>query len=97
MYGLIYLGRKKFPFYYFFIIPIVNCISWLPAIINGRSILSCAKIYLGQTETVNNLINRNIVNVYNFIFNANSTFVRDMSGRVGYIGRVLLLRIFIGI
>lgn len=97
LYGLIYLGRKKFPFYYFFIIPIVNCISWLPAIINGRSILSCAKIYLGQTETVNNLINRNIVNVYNFIFNANSTFVRDMSGRVGYIGIVLLLLIFIGI
>lgn len=97
LYGLIYLGQKKFPFYYFFIIPIVNFISWLPAIINGRSIVSCVKIYLGQTETVNNLINRNIVNVYNFIFNANSTFVRDMSGRVGYIGIVLLLLIFIGI
>ena len=52
LYGLIYLGKKKFPFYYFFIIPIVNFASWLPAMLNGRCITSCLNVYLVQTETI---------------------------------------------
>lgn len=96
LYGLIYLGKKKFPFYYFFIIPIVNFASWLPAMLNGRSIISCLNVYLGQTETIDNLITRNFVNIYNFILGENTVFIRN-TGNIGYIGIILLAIIFLGI
>lgn len=95
LYGLIYLGKKKFPFYYFFIIPIINFLSWFPAIINGRSIVSCFNIYLGQTETVNNLLTRNFVNIYNFIFNSNSTFIVYNGNTINLLGIFCLIAIFI--
>lgn len=80
LYGLIWLGKKKFPFHYFFLIPIINVVSWLPALLNGRSMLSCLQIYLGQTEMMNHHINKNFINIYNFLAPSNSTVITDMSG-----------------
>ncbi len=95
LYGLIYLGKRKFPFYYFFLIPIINVVSWLPALLNGRSFLSCLEIYLGQTEMMNNHINKNFINIYNFIAQSNTTLIPDMSGTMGYIGMTILAIIFV--
>ena len=95
LFGLIYLGKRKFPFYYFFLIPIINIASWLPALLNGRSFLSCLEIYLGQTQMMNNYINKNFINIYNFIAPSNNTIITDISGTMGYIGIAILVIIFI--
>ena len=64
VYILIYICNKKFSILYFLIIPIINIIMCLPAIIAGRSLLSCLSIYINQTGTYIDYISMNIPNIY---------------------------------
>ncbi|MBQ3146081.1 MAG: hypothetical protein IJB90_06030 [Clostridia bacterium] len=64
VYILIYLSNRKFPIYYFFIIPIVNFVMCLPAIIFGRSIMSCLDIYINQTGNYIGYASMNFPNIY---------------------------------
>lgn len=47
---LVYISKRKFPFYYFFIVPITNLVMSIPSIIFGKSILECINVYIGQTQ-----------------------------------------------
>ena len=64
LYIILYLCNRKFNLLYFFIIPIVNFIMCLPAIICGRSIYSCISIYINQTTEYTDYISMNFPNIY---------------------------------
>lgn len=69
---LIYMSKRKFPLYYFLIIPAVNIIMCLPAIIAGKPIASCIDIYVSQTSQYSAYLSMNFPGVYNLIFPTNS-------------------------
>lgn len=64
VYIFIYLSNRKFPIYYFLIIPIVNVIMCMPAVFVGRSIESCLLIYVNQINNYSNYISMNFPNIY---------------------------------
>ena len=68
LYILIYISKRKFPIYYFGIIPLANMILCIPSIICGKSIISCIKVYLEQTTHNNTNLSLNFPNIYNLIF-----------------------------
>ena len=67
LYILLYFRKKNFSILHFLIIPAVNFVTCLPAIIAGRSIKDCLTIYLAQTGTYNNSMTFNFPNIYKFI------------------------------
>lgn len=69
---LIYMSKRKFPLYYFLIIPAVNIIMCLPAIIAGKPIASCIDIYVSQTSQYSAYLSMNFPGIYNLIFPTNS-------------------------
>lgn len=66
---IIYLvSRKKFiKLTYFGIIPVMDFIMCLPAIIAGRSIKECMMIYISQTGENIDRLSMNFPSIYNFI------------------------------
>ncbi len=64
IYILMYISNRKFPIYYFFIIPIVNFVMCLPAIIVGRSVMNCLNIYINQTSNYIGYASMNFPNIY---------------------------------
>lgn len=69
---LIYISERKFPWYYFLIIPAVNIIMCLPAIAFGKPISACIDIYINQTSQYSAYLSMNFPGVYNLIFPTNS-------------------------
>lgn len=69
---LIYISGRKFPWYYFLIIPAVNIIMCLPAIAFGKPISACIDIYINQTSQYSAYLSMNFPGVYNLIFPTNS-------------------------
>lgn len=64
LYVLLYLKDKNISLLHFLIIPIVNFILCMPAIIQGRGIIDCMTIYFRQTETYH-MLTLNYTNLYN--------------------------------
>lgn len=73
VYILVYLSKRKFPIYYFLILPIIDFVMCLPAMIYGRSIISCISIYFAQTTRYNNRISLNFPGIYNMIYDYDKT------------------------
>ena len=67
LYILVYISKRKFSIIYFFIIPIVNFVLCMPAIIMGRTVISCMNVYITQTGTNNNVLSLNFPNLYNLL------------------------------
>jgi len=67
LYLLIYFKKKDFSILNFLIIPLVNLITCLPAIIAGRNIGDCLMIYFKQTGAQNTSLTNNFPNIYKFI------------------------------
>ena len=70
VYILYYLSKKEMQLKYFLVIPLVNIIMCIPAIIFGKGILDCLKVYLNQTKEYNYSISLNFPGIYSLIFNA---------------------------
>lgn len=68
LYILVYLSERKFPLYYFFIIPITDFILCLPNIIIGRPVFDCINIYINQINDYNKYLSLNFPNIYNIFF-----------------------------
>lgn len=71
LYLILYVVKKKFSILNFLIIPLVDIIMCLPAIIVGKPILECITVYFNQTSTYSNYLVMNFPNIYQ-IFNGNS-------------------------
>lgn len=63
---IIYICKNKFSILHFLIIPLVNFIMCLPAIIMGKPILDLLKVYFNQTSISTALV-RNYPNIYNLL------------------------------
>jgi len=68
-----YFVKRKFSIFNFLLVPLVNFILCLPAIIAGKPIMDCLLIYANQTQTFADHISMNYINFYS-IFNADPTY-----------------------
>ncbi len=85
VYIILYFRKKNFSILYFLIIPLVDLILCLPAIIAGKPLLECLLVYFNQTSTYDSL-NLNFPNLYSLI-----------TGDVPYLSKIgifLLIAIF---
>lgn len=96
LYILLYFKKKNFSIVNFFIIPLINIITWLPAIIMGRSMRDCLSIYVGQTGAQNQVLTNNFPNIYKFInlFFGNNQGTVSILLTIVIIGTVLLYALY---
>ena len=92
MYILLYFRNKNIKFWYFLLIPIVNIILCLPAIIMGRNIKDVLLIYVNQTGTYKDLV-LNFPNLYNLIQENFNLFINNYE-MIAKIGVIITLLIF---
>lgn len=71
LYILIYISKRKFSILNFLIIPLMNVIMCIPAIIFGKSISSCMNVYINQASLNSDKLNMNFPNIYNIFFELN--------------------------
>lgn len=69
LYIILYINKKKFSIFDFLIIPIVDLVMCLPALIMGKSIKDCLLVYLLQTGTYADKLVMNFANIYQLIPN----------------------------
>jgi len=94
VYILVYIADRKFPIYYFLIIPIVNLIMCIPAIIFGKSILSCINVYINQTSEWAEYLCMNFPGICSLLFPISKyNYVVQPSGNIAKVG--ILITIFI--
>ena len=80
LYILVYISKRKFPIYYFLLIPIMDLILCLPAMIFGKSLNDCINMYFVQAGTYNYL-SMIFPGVYDLILNHTaSEYVEYVSG-----------------
>lgn len=90
LYILLYFREKDIKLYHFLLIPFVNIVMCLPAIIMGRSIQDVLLIYVNQTSTYTNLV-MNFANLYSLIDGTKFGFINiEIICRLG-----IVLTIFI--
>lgn len=65
---LYYLSERKFPIYFFLIIPIVDIILCLPSILIGKPIGEILNVYINQTGEYDQYISMNFPGIYNAFF-----------------------------
>lgn len=88
VYIILYFRKKNFSLLYFLIIPIVDIILCIPAIIFKRSIIDCLTVYFKQTTSYSDYLTLNVPNLYTIM--PGDTYI-------AIVGIVLLLCIFIGL
>ncbi len=62
-----YVSKRKFPIYYFLIIPIMNFILCLPAMLCGKGIADILTIYIMQTNFYKDYISLLFPGIYNIL------------------------------
>lgn len=67
IYIVLYVCNEKFSIINFLIIPLMNFILSLPAIIAGKPIIDCLMVYFKQTNTYKTSLTLNFPNIYNLI------------------------------
>ena len=95
LYVLIYISKRKFPIYYFLIIPLVNIIMCLPAIAFGKPISSCINIYINQTTEYDAYLSLNFPGIYHLIFPTYDEYNYVMSPNEGFARVGIMATIFV--
>ena len=72
---ILYFSKKKFSILHFLIIPAVNIILCMPAIIMGKPILDCFTVYFNQTQTYETFLQAGFFNIYQ-IWGSQAGFIR---------------------
>lgn len=95
LYILIYISERKFPIYYFLIIPLIDIIMCLPAMVFGKSILSCINIYINQTSEWGKYLSMNFPGIWNLLFpiQSNYNYVIATNENISKVG--ILITIFV--
>lgn len=84
LYVLLLFREKNIHLYHFLIIPVVNMIMCLPAIVMGRSFYDVIMIYFNQANSYVDLV-MNFPNIYNLIQSNFSFFIKhyDVISKIG--------------
>lgn len=72
---ILYFSKKKFSLLNFLIIPGVNFVLCIPALIVGKPIIECLTVYFKQTKTYENNLTANFINIYQIV-NNNPEYMR---------------------
>lgn len=72
LYVLYFFSKRKMPIHYFLIIPIINLFMCMPAVLFGKKIIECLKIYFNQTSEYNYNISLNFPGIYNLFYNTDN-------------------------
>lgn len=67
LYIVLYFSKKEFSILHFLLLPVVNIILCLPAIMLGKPILECFTVYFSQTQTYKKFLVLNFSNFYNIL------------------------------
>lgn len=94
LYVLVYISKRKIPIYYFLLIPLVNAIMCLPAIIFGKSVMSCINVYIDQTSTYSGYLSMNFPGIYNIFFPTYNNYVYAPNEYIAKVGTMATLIIF---
>lgn len=93
---LIYISKRKFPLYYFLVIPVVNLVMCLPAMAFGKTLASCIEVYINQASEYSQYLSLNFPGVYNLIFPTVSNFVfapNEYMSKVGVVATIFVFAI----
>lgn len=74
---VLYFSKKEFSIFNFLIIPLVNIILCIPAMIAGKPFIDCMMIYLNQTDTYQLFLQLNFINIYQLIDGA-ANYIRPV-------------------
>lgn len=66
LYVIYYVCKKRYSILYFFVIPIVDLVLCIPAMLVGRSWKACVATYFLQTTEYKGNLVMNFLNIYNF-------------------------------
>lgn len=95
LYVLVFISKKKIPIYYFLLIPLVNAIMCLPAIIFGKSVMSCINVYIDQTSTYSRYLSMNFPGIYNIFFPTTyNNYVEAPNEFIAKVGTIVTLLVF---
>lgn len=67
LYVIIYVCQKKYSILNFLIIPLIDIILSIPAMIAGKPFKDCLMVYLNQTGTYKDSLTLNFFNIYNIL------------------------------
>ena len=99
LYILIYISERKISLKHFLIIPIVNIITCIPAMIFGRSFIDCMNIYINQTKEYNQFIVLNFPNFYSIFLKGynkvNINLINTPNEDIKTIGIIITIAIFV--
>ncbi len=70
---IIYLKQRKFSIIHFLIIPLVDYVLCIPALLAGKPLMECVMVYLNQTQTYTKAMSMNYINFWS-IFSADPNF-----------------------
>lgn len=91
---LVYISKRKFPLYYFLIIPLVNFAMCIPSMIFGKTLSSCIDVYVNQAGQYSAYLSLNFPSVYNIFFGTNNNFVIAPNEFIAKIGILITIFIF---
>lgn len=96
LYLLVYISNRKFSILGLLIIPLVNFIMCMPAIIFGKSISSCMRVYINQAGIDPNILSKNFPGIYNLILPIkNANYVYQPFNNIDKVGILLTIFIFV--
>lgn len=87
LYIILFFSTKKINIFNFFLIPLMNIVLSVPALVMGKSFKELILVYFNQTGTYKKSLVLNFVNIYHFINNNVSLFYK--------IGFIITLLIFL--
>lgn len=95
VYILVYITKRKFPIYYFLILPVTNFILCIPAMIFGKSLSSCMEVYGEQMDTYKEYISLNFPGVYNLFLDGSNLvyFEEEFLSKAGVIFTITVFAI----
>ncbi len=71
LYILMYISERKFSIYNFLIIPLIDLVMCMPAILFGKSITDCILVYFNQASEYSQYLTMNLPNVYSIFIKSN--------------------------
>lgn len=99
LYILMYISERKISLKHFLIIPIVNIITCIPAMICGRSFIDCMNVYINQTKTYSQYIVLNFPNLYSIFLEGydsyNINLINTPIENMKTIGTIITITIFV--
>lgn len=67
IFAILYFSKKEYSVLHFMIIPVVNFVLCIPALIAGKPLIECITVYFKQTKTYEDLLEANFINIYKII------------------------------